>query len=148
MKKSTFWLAAIVSIVPCFNCAIAKESARHLNDTKTFRQTITDAILKYEHTQLDKWSFQVARYNNEEGKITSSIAHFLPVNDGASRWHLVEINERMPSLEEQKAFAKKNKNNIIQNLVPKNALYDIQYPCCCALSKIFSKIGQILISRV
>lgn len=69
-----------------------------------YQVLINDAITQFEQTPREQWSYQVARYENEEGDITSSLERF---NANNQTWHLLKINEQVPSQVQQKAFLQK-----------------------------------------
>jgi len=98
----TVQLITLFFAIPCLTYA---------QSTQTNVQSLVDnAIANYQKTELSHWSFQVKRYENEEGDITSSVEEFTPhtnINDG---WVLLQKNGKSPTKKQQKAFKqKKNK---------------------------------------
>ncbi|NMP30973.1 hypothetical protein HII17_05290 [Thalassotalea sp. M1531] len=71
------------------------------------KQKISQAITKFEQTQRNMWAFQVERYENEEGEITSSIEQYNPSNELEKRWSLVRINDEQPTSKQIKKFVAK-----------------------------------------
>lgn len=86
-------------------CTIKVNAAAHSTTERTdYQILINDAITQFEKTPREQWSYQVARYENEEGDITSSIEQF---NANSQTWHLLKTNEKIPSEAQQKAFLQK-----------------------------------------
>ena len=65
---------------------------------------VKQAIDKLEQTKRDRWSFEISRYENEEGDITSSIERYQPNSSAQSQWSLHRINGQVPSKEQQEDF--------------------------------------------
>lgn len=108
MISSLKLLTIYVSFVPFAAVNAATESSVVADNFKT---TINQAISKFEATQLNQWSFQVSRYENEEGDKTSSVERFNPQRVGASPWQLLELNNRAPSIDEQRNFQKRKQDS-------------------------------------
>jgi len=103
----------LAKTVQLFTLVFALPSLTYAQATQTNIQSLVDnAIANYQKTELSHWSFQVKRYENEEGDITSSIEEFTPhtnINDG---WVLLQQNGKSPTQKQQKAFKqKKNKKD-------------------------------------
>jgi len=71
----------------------------------SFKEKIHHAIIKVEQTQTKVWSYQVSRYENEEGDITSSIEQYSPQSN--EPWLLKKINGKSPSKKQITKFVKK-----------------------------------------
>jgi len=67
------------------------------------KEKVNQAILKFEQTKQDLWSYKVSRYENEEGDITSSIEQYSAQAD--DKWILKQINGQVPSQKEMTIFA-------------------------------------------
>jgi hypothetical protein len=61
--------------------------------------------VKFEHTHRELWSYTIARYEDEEGDISSSIEQYSP--QSSERWLLKQINGQQPTKKQIKDFAKK-----------------------------------------
>ncbi|WP_372770039.1 hypothetical protein [Pseudoalteromonas sp.] len=84
---------------------IKVNAAAHSTTERTdYQVLINDAITQFEKTPREQWSYQVARYENEEGYITTSLEQF---NANSKTWHLLKTNEKIPSEAQQKAFLQK-----------------------------------------
>lgn len=70
------------------------------------KQKIHQAIVKFEQTDRKRWSYQVDRFENEEGDITSSLERFTPAPDAKTPWTLLRINGSKPTAKQQKKFLK------------------------------------------
>ena len=98
----TIQLITLLVAVPCLTYA---------QSTQTNVQLLVDnAIASYQKTELSHWSFQVERYENEEGDVTSSIEEFIPQHDTSGGWALLEQNGKTPTQKQKKAFKQKKKN--------------------------------------
>ncbi|MFT6284866.1 MAG: hypothetical protein ACJAXM_001341 [Arenicella sp.] len=71
----------------------------------SFKEKIHSAIVKFEHTHRELWSYTIARYEDEEGDISSSIEQYSP--QSSERWLLKQINGQQPTKKQIKDFAKK-----------------------------------------
>lgn len=74
-----------------------------------FEQKIEQAIVEFEQTPREYWSYQVSRYENEEGDITRSIERYTPTSDIDIPWVLVSANGKVPTAKEQEKFVKKKR---------------------------------------
>ncbi|MDM7860418.1 hypothetical protein QTP81_07405 [Alteromonas sp. ASW11-36] len=108
MRFSLKLLAICVSVAPSAVVNAVTESQLAVDQFKT---TIDQAISNFEATQLNQWSFQVSRYENEEGDETSSIEHFNPQRVNASQWQLLALNNRAPSADEQRDFQQRKQDS-------------------------------------
>jgi hypothetical protein len=102
MKKYYFLLTLFVTV---FNVSVAENTNAELASLK---ETMNHAIIKVEQTQKQLWSYEVSRYENEEGDISSSIEQHSPQSN--EPWLLKKINGKSPSQKQMKNFVKKNKN--------------------------------------
>lgn len=79
-----------------------------LDDFAVIKEKIKLAMLKFEQTEPRHWSYTLARYENEEGEITSSIEQYSP--QLKVPWQLKKINGQQPSKKQIRKFIKrKNK---------------------------------------
>ncbi|WNC73259.1 hypothetical protein RGQ13_04520 [Thalassotalea psychrophila] len=102
MKKSCLLLF-------CFGAAFYVTAAE--NTTKeliVLKDTVNRAIIKFEHTERELWSYTISRYEDEEGDITSSIEQYSP--QASQPWLLKQINGQQPTKKQIEKFAiNKNK---------------------------------------
>lgn len=68
---------------------------------------IEQAVLKFEQTPRKNWAYQVTRYENEEGDITSSIEQFTPALAVENQWLLIQINGQQPTVKQTQDFVDK-----------------------------------------
>lgn len=109
MKSFVSLWAVCASFTPVSLATTATESP-HVLAVNELQTTITKAITSFEATQLRQWSFQVERYENEEGEVTSSIERFSPQQELSQQWQLIEINKRMPTADEQDDFQRRKQD--------------------------------------
>lgn len=107
--KLYFWLLATGT--SCTSISIACANSELIPATQNFKTTIVQAISEFESTQLSQWSFQISRYENEEGDETSSVERFNPQNVGATRWQLLQLNNRAPTASEQRDFQQRKQDS-------------------------------------
>ena len=74
------------------------------------KQTIANAIERFEQTQLSDWSHQISRYENEEGDVTSSVERYTADNPDSQRWTLISSNGEQATEQQQRAFQEKKHN--------------------------------------
>ncbi len=72
-----YWLPLAFLACPISAETTNKESSERF----TLKEKVTQAITKFEGTTREHWAYQVSRYENEEGDITSSIEGFGPNPD-------------------------------------------------------------------
>jgi hypothetical protein len=84
-----------------FNIMAAETTTAELVSLK---EKVNDAILKFEQTDRALWSYNISRYENEEGEISSSIEQYLP--QANEPWLLKQINGQLPTNKQIKNFAK------------------------------------------
>lgn len=70
----------------------------------SIKEKVESAISKFEQTNRNNWAFQISRYENEEGEVTSSIEQFEPRNTLDEQWTLLSANGQPPSQKQQKRF--------------------------------------------
>ena len=70
------------------------------------KQLVEHAIDQLEQTSRQHWAYQIDRYENEEGDITSSIERFHPGNSQATKWTLLQLNGKTPTEKQQAKFRK------------------------------------------
>ena len=97
-----YWLALVCYSFFCN--AIATENA--VIDEALLKQKIDQAIVNFEQTSRENWAYQVDRYENEEGDITSSVERFTPHIDINHQWTLITKNGEKPTKKQQKNFVK------------------------------------------
>lgn len=93
----------LITIITLCTLKVSAANYKALERTD-YQVLINDAITQFEQTPRGKWSYQVARYENEEGDVTSSIEQF---NANNQTWYLLKINEQTPSEAQQKTFLQK-----------------------------------------
>jgi hypothetical protein len=99
MKKNYLFL--------CFFCAVFNVIAVE-NTTEeliSLKEKVNRAIIKFEKTERELWSYNISRYEDEEGDISSSIEQYSPQE--SERWLLKQINGQLPTKKQIKNFAKK-----------------------------------------
>ncbi|RTR32133.1 hypothetical protein [Shewanella atlantica] len=84
-------------------------SAETTSSEQKFEQKIEQAIAEFEQTPREYWSYQVSRYENEEGDITQSIERYTPAADIDNPWVLVSANGKVPTAKQQQKFVKKKR---------------------------------------
>jgi len=99
MKKSCLLLICFGAV---FNITAAENTNAELISLK---EKINLAIMKVEDTQRGLWSYNISRYENEEGDISSSIEQYSP--QASEPWLLKQINGQLPTEKQIKKFAKK-----------------------------------------
>jgi hypothetical protein len=67
---------------------------------------VKHAIDKLKQTKRKHWSYEISRYKNEEGDITSSIERYQPNSTAQSPWSLHRINGQAPSKKQREKFIK------------------------------------------
>ena len=65
---------------------------------------VAKAIEKFEQTKKNHWSFEVSRYENEEGDVTSSIERYMPSETAPTPWQLLRLNGEQPTKKQIEAF--------------------------------------------
>lgn len=85
-----------------FNVIAAENTPEELTSIK---EKINNAIVKFEKTERERWSYRISRYENEEGDITSSIERYSPQSN--EPWLLEQINGEQPTKNQMKHFTKK-----------------------------------------
>ncbi len=76
------------------------------SEQDSIKEEVAQAIEKFEQTQRKNWAYQVIRYENEEGDISSSTEFHTPSTDVKKRWRLTEINGKTPTQKQVDKFIK------------------------------------------
>ena len=126
-----YWL-----LLACFTWTInAQASDNSPNKAASHKEIINLAITKFEKTKKENWAYQVTRFENEEGDITSSIEKYNPAKAIENQWILVSSNGKVPSKKQANKFAKKkleqrqklnNKNKATDFSVPLREIVDLE----------------------
>ncbi|PKG80838.1 hypothetical protein CXF85_22290 [Colwellia sp. 75C3] len=103
MKKKYYLL--LICFGAAFNSIAAENTTE---DLVSLKEKINFAILKVEQTDRALWSYQISRYEDEEGDISSSIELHSP--QASEPWSLEQINGQLPTQKQIKNFAKKKLN--------------------------------------
>jgi len=98
-----------------FNIMAADNTTEKLASFKdiSLKEKVNLAINKVENTQRALWSYNISRYENEEGDISSSLEQYSP--QAKEKWLLKQINGQLPTKKQLNNFTKnkqKQKNNI------------------------------------
>jgi len=98
-----------------FNIMAADNTTEKLASFKdtSLKEKVNLAINKVENTQRALWSYNISRYENEEGDISSSLEQYSPQTK--EKWLLKQINGQPPTKNQMNNFTKnkqKQKNNI------------------------------------
>ncbi|WP_085297799.1 hypothetical protein [Cognaticolwellia mytili] len=97
-----YWL-----VLACLGVVFGSNAANiEIKDQTSLKQKVHQAIIKFEQTDRKQWAFQVDRFENEEGDITSSLEQFTPWHDVNKQWSLMRINGNEPTTKQQKKFIK------------------------------------------
>ncbi len=99
MKKKYYLLLICFGTV--FNIAATEKTTAEL---LLFKEKVNQAIIKFEHTEREFWSYKISRYEDEEGDISSSIEQYSPQT--VERWNLKQINGQLPTKKQIENFAK------------------------------------------
>lgn len=100
MKKNYYLL--LICFCAGFNVVAAQDTPAELT---SFKEKVDRAIIKFEDTNKQLWSYNISRYENEEGDISSSIEQHLP--QANEPWLLKQINGQPATHKQIKKFAKK-----------------------------------------
>jgi len=98
--KSLYLLLLGLGIV--FNVTAAQNAQTELS---LLKEKINSAIVKFENTKKNLWAYQISRYEDEEGDISSSIEQHSPQEN--KPWSLKKIDGQLPTKKQIKSFAKK-----------------------------------------
>lgn len=87
--------------------AVFNAVAAPVNDAQltSLKEKVAAAIVKFEQTPKEDWAFQVSRYEDEEGDVTSSIEQFSP--QLTNQWLLKQINGEKPTEKQSTDFVQK-----------------------------------------
>lgn len=101
----------MICIGAVFNVLAAENTPENLVSIK---KKINNAIVKFEMTEREHWSYRISRYENEEGDITSSVEQYSP--QSKEPWLLKQINGEQPTNKQIINFAKqKQEQNNTKN---------------------------------
>jgi hypothetical protein len=100
MKKNYYIL--LICFCAGYNVVAAQDTPAEL---ASFKEKVDRAMIKFENTNKQLWSYNIFRYQNEEGDISSSIEQHLP--QANEPWLLKQINGQPATNEQIKKFAKK-----------------------------------------
>ncbi len=84
LKRACLW---VIGVAAAFSCLADENASEQLISAK---ETVNNAIIKFEQTQNEHWSYSISRYENEEGDITSSIEQYSP--QLSEPWLLKQMN--------------------------------------------------------
>lgn len=68
------------------------------------KHIISEGITKFEQTPIKDWSYEITRYENEEGDVTSSVELFDPTKGRSQQWSLLRINDQLPTPKQKQTF--------------------------------------------
>lgn len=107
-SKKALAFGVLVSI---YSFGVVKVTEASLEDNSPNKQSVLvssvkAAIERYEQTPKENWAFQVSRYENEEGQISSSIEHYTPNVDVSKQWTVSLINGEAPTPQQINKFVK------------------------------------------
>ncbi|MCL1044295.1 hypothetical protein L2737_02960 [Shewanella electrodiphila] len=102
------YLLIVLSLGISFQLA-ANDNAQHVQSSlfenpHYLQTTIAKAIKNLEQTRRNEWSYEVSRFENEEGNVTSSLERFTPHKDIYQRWSLELINGQLPTKQQTSDF--------------------------------------------
>lgn len=103
--KIKYWLLFFSVGMVCFAQAEDKFAPSDL------KQTISRAITEFEQTDRTRWSYQVSRYENEEGDITRSVEQYHPSKNVSEEWSLISLNGNQPTQKQIQKFVDKKQKN-------------------------------------
>lgn len=103
MSSMMITTAVVVNLVSA-NVTLASDNALAGTSSLELSSKVKQAIDKFEQTKRKHWSYEVSRYENEEGDITSSIERYQPDSTAQSPWSLHRINGKEPSKAQQEEF--------------------------------------------
>jgi len=106
-----------------YSCSVTA-TASLTPDNSIFKQKIEQAITDFQQTHKKDWAYQVTRYENEEGEITSSVEHYTPSLSVKNQWKLISISGEEPTTKQQNKFIKSKHEQI--NNKEKNADYSVK----------------------
>lgn len=99
LRKSCLLMIFVASALTTL---AAENTPEQLGSSK---EIINSAIIKFEKTKRDRWSYSISRYEDEEGDITSSIEQYSP--QLSKPWLLKQVNGEQPTDKQIKHFAEK-----------------------------------------
>lgn len=75
------------------------------------KKQVAAAITAFEQTPRKNWAFEVSRYENEEGDITSSKERYQPHKNIEENWSLLMLNGNKPTAQQKQDFAEEKMEN-------------------------------------
>jgi hypothetical protein len=98
-----FWF-----LLTCFTCPASLQALENSSsDNSSLKQKVSQAIEKFEQTTHENWAYQIERYENEEGDISSSIEKHSPLDGEHQPWTLIRINGKKPTKKQATQFTDK-----------------------------------------
>lgn len=110
MSSMIIITAVVVNLVGANN-TFASGNASSGTSSIELSSKVKQAIDKFEQTKQKHWSYEVSRYKNEEGEITSSIERYQPNTTAQSPWSLHRINDQVPSKKQQEEYIEKKREH-------------------------------------
>ena len=99
MKKPYLLL---VCLVVAFNVIAVENTTAEL---PLLKEKVNYAISKFEQTNKNLWAYQISRFEDEEGDISSSIEQHSP--QANILWSLIAIDGQLPTKKQIESFSKK-----------------------------------------
>lgn len=109
-QKTNFPLISLICtclLLPLSVLAIDHPTSGNSTLILDLKQKVSQAITKLEQTKRQHWAYQVNRYENEEGDVTSSIEQYMPASELEKSWQLIRINGAKPTEKQVKKFIEK-----------------------------------------
>jgi len=104
---------ALIGIGFCFDIMAIENIA---GDADQLKEKIRTAIANFEQTPREEWAYQVKRFENEEGDVTSSTERFTPNLSATKQWQLLKINGKKPTVRQHEKFVKDKQAQIKKEL--------------------------------
>jgi hypothetical protein len=98
----TKYCLLVIYFGAAFNVIAGQDSTTKV---RSLKEKMNLAIIKVEQTQRKFWSYEIFRYEDEEGDISSSIEQHSP--QSSERWLLKQMNGQLPTNKQIEKFAKK-----------------------------------------
>ena len=129
-------------LLMCFGLVInVNATAQTIDELAILKEKINQAIIKMEQTEKKLWSYNVSRYENEEGDISSSIEQHSPQLH--RRWSLQKLNGQLPTKKQIDKFAKKKQEQADTEIKENKQEVNIQLP----LRKLINPDSLSLVSN-
>lgn len=97
--KNKYWL-----MLACSSFLLSLSSKA--SELSILKEKVDQAITQFEQTPRNHWAYELSRFEDEEGDITSSIERFSPHIEQSEQWQLLQINGDKPTREQQQDFVK------------------------------------------